>query len=480
MINRLLIILVALVLLTDTAMAEINSTDILDGVLLEYQAVASGWVDSIKNRAEWIFWLLVTISMVWTFGFMLLSKADIGELFSEFIRFTIFVGFFWWLLINGDDFAESIIDSLKQIAAEANGSTSSFSPSGIVDIGFSVFHRAIENGSLMSPLDSALAVLISLIILTVISLIAVNVLILIISAWFLSYAGIFYLGFGGSKWTSEIAINYYRTVLSVAVQLFAMVLLIGISESILSAYYANMSAGIAISELGVVLIVAITLLLLVDKIPPLLSGIITGASVGSVGAGSFGAGAAVGAAAAAAGVASTMLSSTFKQAAGGASAIMAAASEANASVSGSDTSVSDMASSTASFATDSGGSDSGVTTPPDGSTPYSQAAGFSSGAGSSEFGEGPSSSSSDSNSQSGGFSGVVKKAGEVSVATTVNLAKGVGSVAKQKASEMKANFQHDVANTVGGKIASSIRANSSQKFNPDLENEIKAFVEKTD
>ncbi len=477
---RLIITLLLITLFQESALAEVTSDDVLDGVLEKYQIVASGWVVSIQDRAEWLFWLLVTISMVWTFGFMLLNKADIGELFAEFIRFTIFVGFFWWLLINGDSFAISIINSLKQIAAEATGSSQSLSPSNIVDIGFVIMDNAVSNSSIMSPIDGAVGIILSLVILVVISLIAINMLILIISAWFLTYAGIFYLGFGGSKWTSDIAINFYRTVLSVAIQLFTMILLIGIGETILSQYHANISSGVPLSELGVILIVAITLLLLVDKIPSLLSGVITGSSVGGMGAGSFGAGAAVGAAAAAAGVASTMLSSTIKQAAGGASAIMAAASEANASVSGSDTSVSDMASSTASFATESGGSDSGVTTPPDGSTPYSQAAGFSSGSGSSEIGEGPSSSPTDSNSQSSGFSGVVKKAGEVSVATTVNLAKGVGSVAKQKASEMKANFQHDVANTVGGKIASSIRANSSQKFNPDLENEIKAFVEKTD
>ena len=30
--------------------------------------------------------------------------------------------------------------------------------------------------------------------------------------WILAYAGIFFLGFGGSRSTSEMAINYYKTV----------------------------------------------------------------------------------------------------------------------------------------------------------------------------------------------------------------------------------------------------------------------------
>jgi type IV secretion system protein TrbL len=50
--------------------------------------------------------------MVWTFGMMALRKADIGEFFAEFVRFTIFTGFFWWLLTNGPNFASSIYASL--------------------------------------------------------------------------------------------------------------------------------------------------------------------------------------------------------------------------------------------------------------------------------------------------------------------------------------------------------------------------------
>ncbi|MGS0066676.1 type IV secretion system protein, partial [Escherichia coli] len=35
-------------------------------------------------------------------------------------------------------------------------------------------------------------------------------------AWILLYAGVFFLGFGGSRWTSDMAINYYKTVLGLA------------------------------------------------------------------------------------------------------------------------------------------------------------------------------------------------------------------------------------------------------------------------
>lgn len=80
--------------LSFNAYAEVNSAGLFDDVLERYGAAASSWGGVITDAATWLFWLLVTISMVWTFGMMALRKADIGEFFAEFVRFTIFTGFF--------------------------------------------------------------------------------------------------------------------------------------------------------------------------------------------------------------------------------------------------------------------------------------------------------------------------------------------------------------------------------------------------
>ena len=47
------------------------------------------------------------------------------------------------------------------------------------------------------------------------------------------YAGLIFLGFGGCRWTSEMAINYYRTVLGIGVSLMTMELIIGIGVQFL-------------------------------------------------------------------------------------------------------------------------------------------------------------------------------------------------------------------------------------------------------
>jgi type IV secretion system protein TrbL len=317
---------VAALLYSANAAAALD-TGVFDDVLGKYQAAAKTWAGTILGHASTLFWTLVTISMVWTFGMMALRKADLGEFFAEFVRFTIFTGFFWWLLTNGPDFADSIIDSMRQMGSEAAGLGTGLNPTGIVDIGFVIFFRAIDSSSIVSPVDSAVGIILSAIILIILGLVAANMLLMLCSAWILMYGGVFFLGFGGSRWTSDMAINYYKTVLGIGASLFAMTLLIGVGTSVLDNYYSQMSQGINFREMGVILIVCIILLYLIDKIPTLISGIITGASLHHAHLGNFGAGAAVGAtgmAAMAASMGGSMLAAGAAHIGGGTQAVMAA------------------------------------------------------------------------------------------------------------------------------------------------------------
>ncbi|MCX8657364.1 P-type conjugative transfer protein TrbL [Gilliamella sp. B2894] len=315
------------IFVSNTATAAIDNKDVLDKVLAKYKAIAVTWEGVIMANALWLFWTLVTISMIWTFGLLLLKRADIGEFFSEFFKFIMFTGFYLWLLRNAPEIGSSIINGLGKLAANAAGISDTPTVSSIVDIGFNILGKVLKQSSIWSPVDSLVGMIVGFIILIMMALIAINMLLLLISSWVLLYAGIFFLGFGGSRWTSDMAINYYKTLLGVAVQIFTMILLVGIGKSIIDQYYADMSKGIIFSELSVVLIVALTLLMLVNRLPQLISGIITGASVGGMGIGSFGAGAAIGAAATAAaafGVASQMASGAASNIGGGAKAIMEA------------------------------------------------------------------------------------------------------------------------------------------------------------
>ena len=496
---------VALALYSTAASAQLTNQGMLDQVVTEFATRATSWQAVVMNAAMFLFWTLGTISLVFTFGFMALRKADIGEFFAEFIRFILFFGFFLWLLRNGPAFANSIIQSLARIGEQASG-VASVTPSGIVDIGFMILKQAFTNSSIWSPVDSFIGVALSVGILILLAVVAVNMLLLLVSGWLLMYAGIFFLGFGGSRWTSDMAINYYKTVLGVAVQIMTMVLLVGIGNDLLSSFYARMNTGtLNFEELGVMLVFCVALLMLVNRVPPLIAGIITGSGIGGAGGiGNFGAGAAIGAAmgaasmaAGAASVAGAAVMGGAASAAGGMSAIKAAFEKAGSSAGGESGGMpmlgggSDSGSDAGSFAQAAGfggGSGSGAGT----TTPLAQAAGFGSSSGrgasgsgggngqqSGKSGGGSSSKGGDDagnkNAQQGGqqaapgstgpgllasAASALGTAGRVTADAGANLMQGVGEVAKAKAASIRDAAAERIADTTGGKIAAAIRASA--------------------
>ena len=319
------VLLLAMFLPSDT-LAAIDSAGVLDNVTARYQAQASTWSAAITTAASRLFWSLALISMVWTFGLMALRKADLGELFAELLRYVIFTGLFFFLLSNAPAIATSIMSSLKQLAGNAAG-VAGLSPSGIVDVGFKVFASVIDNSSLWEPVDTAIGAIVAILILGMLAMVAINMVVLLVSGWILAYAGLFFLGFGGARWTSDIAINYYKTVLGIGASLMGVTLLVGIGQAVLDEYYIKMGDA-TLKDLAVILVVAGMLLYLVNKIPPLIAGIITGASVGGgASMGGAGSGTLVAAAtmtgAAAAGAAAAMASSAAS-ASGWGSALRAA------------------------------------------------------------------------------------------------------------------------------------------------------------
>ena len=352
-----------------TAFAEIESSGVLNQVGERFLTESAQWGVIITGHASWLFWTLVAISMVWTFGFMALRKADIAEFFAEFLKFIIFVGFFWWLLLNGAEFAMSIINSLRKIGAEASGLTE-LNPSTPIDIAFDILPKAAKSYSLTSPIDNLSIFLISLAILACMAIVAANILLALITAYVLAYAGIFVLGFGGSKWTSDIAINYFRNVLGIALKIMAMTLLVGIAVSIMDGYHASLAAKASMEELMIIFTVALVLVILINTIPNIVAGLVPGGGGAASSGSSFGAGAIIGAGATAVGMATGGATMAAKAAMSGEAGISAIASAVKSLGAGASESVN----------MDTGlGSISGASSADAGSaddTPFAQAAGF--------------------------------------------------------------------------------------------------------
>ena len=264
-----------------------DMSGVVDTLLGKYQSAGQAWVGALKGGATTLFWILATISLSWTCISMALKRAELGEFAAELCRFIMFTGLFFWLLTNGPDFAGRIIHSLWQLGGEASGSGNSIYPAQLINLGMQVFQNSIKHINFMAVESIVIPTIIALIILIVCALIAVNMILLLCAAWVVLYAGIVFLGFGGCRWTSDMAINYYRTVLGIGVSLMTMQLIIGLGIKFLQDLVASTGTNLDAPSLAIIMVACIILLVIAHRLPQMVAGMVVGGghngAVGSVG-----------------------------------------------------------------------------------------------------------------------------------------------------------------------------------------------------
>jgi type IV secretion system protein TrbL len=288
----LLLSALILVCLLLPARADVSGPDALNGLMKAYEGAAAGWQSSMLNAAESIFWKLALISLVWTFGIMVVAKADLGSIVAELLRYIIFTGFGWWILLNAPQFGGFILSSFERLGGQASGLPDGLSPAVIGNIGFDLFVRVVSNLNWFSVGTAFLAVFLSVLVLALSALIACNILLVLAAAWILLYAGIVFLGFGGGRWTSEWAFGYYRALIAVGARVMTMELIIGLAVKMLQAMVAQVNQSPKAEDIAAIFVAMLVLCIISDKIPSMVAAIVTGQ--GSHGLGLLGLGAAIG------------------------------------------------------------------------------------------------------------------------------------------------------------------------------------------
>ncbi len=212
---------------------------------------------------------------------LILRKADLMDFLAELIRFTITTGFFYWLLKNGAEIASSIVTSLQQAGSNVGGGNGTGQGNTALQLAMEFAYAAANNVSIWDPKMAVMWTLIAIISLLIGCYMLFTIIIAVCSALVLIYAGIFVLGFGGSRWTSEIAIHYYKAVIAAGLRLFTLNLLMNTAVNIIrAAVSSDMSQiGNALTCMATLVIVA----MLVDKMPATIANLVSHNHVGGPG-----------------------------------------------------------------------------------------------------------------------------------------------------------------------------------------------------
>lgn len=122
--------------------ALVNGKAHFDSVRQQFLDAAQHWETTLGHYATRLFWLLAFIELVWTSAKLVLRAADLGEITTELVKYTLFIGFFAALLMHGAQWATLIVNSFRiaaSNAASAGGyNTAGVSPSDIFASGINI------------------------------------------------------------------------------------------------------------------------------------------------------------------------------------------------------------------------------------------------------------------------------------------------------------------------------------------------------
>ena len=324
-VGSLALLLAAIVIAPESQALPTNN--FLDRVVATYQSKTSAWEGTLRNFALNLFWCLAAIEFVWSAIKLAIKGADLSEFLAELLNRILYIGFFLTLLLNSSAWSQAIVDSFRQAgsaAVSAAGGVSGIAPSNVLDAGWLILQQVVASMSLWNPGDSVIIALAAMVILIAFALMTALLIVALVESYFVISSGVILMGFGGSQWTNQFAINTIRYAVSVGAKLFMVQLVIGLGQSILQDWATQMQAGnFAVDDILMIAAASIVFLAITKAIPDMVQGLVNGSSLATGGALSGMVAESIGA----------MAAATAALASGGASNISGAAAAAHGSYS---------------------------------------------------------------------------------------------------------------------------------------------------
>jgi type IV secretion system protein TrbL len=183
---------------------------------------------------------------------MALEKADLQSWTSALLRKIMWLGAFYALLLYGRQWIPAIIDSFSQLGGSAAGINGSqgLSPSDVFTQGLNIaaaLMDAASSSAFFTNPGTCIAVMIAAA-LVVIAFIAVTIqyIVAVVESYLVVSAGVIFLGFGGSRWTTPYVERYIGLGVSTGVKIMILYMLISVGMS-LSGGWLNEAVGIGTS-----------------------------------------------------------------------------------------------------------------------------------------------------------------------------------------------------------------------------------------
>ncbi|MEQ4392002.1 P-type conjugative transfer protein TrbL [Campylobacter coli] len=281
-----------------------------NGVLDLLQNGLESWIPLIKTACLWVFWTLVVIDLVWTFGLKALSGFEFGDFLATLIKKIMYIGIFLFLF-NTDQWLQILFNSFSQLATGVSNGIK-ITPSNIVTSGVEILLSIWEAAGL--NLAKTLFLLIcGLIILIGFLLMAIDLLIVYLKFFLMNVIVFFALALGGLSHFKQIGLNPIMTAIKIGIELLMIQGLMALAINITNSAFKEIAQNLTIDLTLQILVVALIFCMITKMVPGIIEAVFNGsigesagASAGFRAVATMAAGAATGAAVGAVGVTRAM------------------------------------------------------------------------------------------------------------------------------------------------------------------------------
>lgn len=239
------------------------SNGYLMGLVQQFGENASGWMSTALVYAQHLFLGLVAIEIAWSGITYVLQKDSLGDFIAALLLKLLAVGFFWMLVQPslGPTWIAAIIGSFAQAGSAISGQPAfgPRDPSTVFSCGTDIANVMLQSisqnnthlnlSNLLSAGEAILAALISAFgVIIAYAIVAGQLLVTLIEAYLCISAGIFMLGFTGSRWTLVFGERYIGYVISIGIKLFMLEFIIGVGYTLGQEWSSLFGDGLAPPE----------------------------------------------------------------------------------------------------------------------------------------------------------------------------------------------------------------------------------------
>ena len=208
----------AILLLPELAHAA--DEDFVSKLVHEFYNKTSAWEPTLKRYALVVFRWLVILEVCFLGIKAALNRDQLGDILKQFVMLLLMAGFFMAVITYYKEWSWNLINGLGAIGRELTpGGYSSESP---FLTGMQLVKLVLDKLSVWSPGNSIALLIAALVIIVCFALISAQVVFIKCEAMVAMAAAVILVGFGGSAFLKDYAVNAICYVLAVAFKLFVM------------------------------------------------------------------------------------------------------------------------------------------------------------------------------------------------------------------------------------------------------------------